>query len=49
MKKGVITKRERKKNHPFFDSGTPTSRGGQDERRKKTLQVSARRILRGRF
>jgi hypothetical protein len=26
----------------FFGSGTPISRGGQDERRKKTLQVPAR-------
>jgi hypothetical protein len=45
QKKGREKKEE--KDHPFFGSGTPISRGGQDERRK-TLQVPAT-ILGGGF
>lgn len=40
--KRVVGNKKEEKIHPFFGSSTPRSRGGQDERRKKTLQVPAR-------
>jgi len=40
--KRVVGNKKEEKIHPFFGSSTPRSRGGQDERRKKTLQVPAK-------